>query len=120
MIGREWIVDAYGCTPESLREREKLEKLFNTLVSTLALHPVKPADWHVFPEPGGLTGMLMLEESHLACHTFPEHGSLCLNLFCCKPRPEFNFVFYLAREFGAESVRVRRTERPYGTLPPAA
>ena len=120
MTGREWIVDAYGCTPDALRDRERLDKLFNTLVSVLGLHPVKPADWHVFPEPGGLTGMQMLEESHLACHTFPEHGSICLNLFCCRPRPEFNFVFYLAREFGADSVRVRRTERPYGSLPPAA
>ncbi|MBI3683348.1 MAG: S-adenosylmethionine decarboxylase [Acidobacteria bacterium] len=120
MNGREWIVDAYGCLPDALKDRERIEKLFGSLVSALALHPVRPSEWHQFPEPGGLTGFLMLEESHLACHTFPEFGSLCLSLFCCRPRPEFNFVFYLAREFGAESVRVRRIERPYGALPTAA
>jgi S-adenosylmethionine decarboxylase len=120
MTGREWIVDAYGCQPESLRDPERLEKLFHQLIQTFGLRPVSPPSWHQFPEPGGFTGMVMLEESHLTCHTFPEHGSLCLNLFCCKPRPEFNYVFYIAREFGAESVRVRRIERPYGGLPAAA
>lgn len=120
MTGREWIVDAYGCAPDALKDRALLEALFQNLISALGLHPVKPAEWHQFPEPGGLTGFLMLEESHLACHTFPEHGSICLSLFCCRPRPEFNYLFYLTRHFKAESVRVRRIERPYGSLPPAA
>jgi len=120
MTGREWVVDAYGCRPEDLKSSERLEQLFNQLISSLALKPVASPQWHQFPEPGGITGFVILEESHLAVHTFPEHGSLCLSLFCCKPRPEFNFVFYLGGQFGAESVRVRRIERPYGTLPPAA
>jgi S-adenosylmethionine decarboxylase len=121
MTGREWIVDAYGCYPDALKDCVRLQQLFQRLVEILQLRPLCPAQWHQFPEPGGgVTGFLLLEESHLSCHTFPEHQSLCLNLFCCRPRPEFNYVYYLSREFGAESVRVRRIERPYGTLPPAA
>lgn len=120
MTGREWIVDAYGCKESALRDRNTLTELFEQLYSTLKLKPIQPAAWHDFPDPGGVTGFAMLEESHLAVHTFPEHGSLCLNLFCCSPKPEFNFVYYLARHFGAESVRVRRMDRPYGSLPPAA
>ena len=114
MTGREWIVDAYGCSAESLRNRGRLEKLFAHLIDTLALNPVEPQQWHQFPEPGGFTGFVILAESHLACHTFPEHGSMCLSMFCCKPRPEFNWVHYLGTEFGAVSVRVRRMDRQYG------
>lgn len=114
MTGREWIVDAYGCSPESLRDRQCLEKLFAQLIETLGLHPVEPQQWHQFPEPGGLTGFVILAESHLACHTFPEHGSMCVSLFCCNPREEFNWVYCLAQDFGAETVRVRRLERRYG------
>jgi S-adenosylmethionine decarboxylase len=55
----------------------------------------------------------MLRESHLACHTFPEYGSICLNLFCCRPRAEYDFAGELARRLGADSVRVRLIERPY-------
>lgn len=120
MTGREWIVDAYGCRPAALRDQAALERLFEELYSTLKLKPVGAAAWHLFPDPGGVTGFALLEESHLAIHTFPEHGSLCLNLFCCSPKPEFNYVYYFAREFGAESVRVRRMDRPYAALPPAA
>jgi S-adenosylmethionine/arginine decarboxylase-like enzyme len=36
------------------------------------------------------TGLVLFAESHLAVHSFPEHGSLTLNLFCCRPG-EWNF-----------------------------
>ena len=65
------------------------------------------------PVTGGVTGLCLLAESHLACHTFPEHQSICLNVFCCQPRPDWDFAGYLEREFGAGEVRVRRIDRPY-------
>jgi S-adenosylmethionine decarboxylase len=54
--------------------------------------------------------MLLLEESHLTVHTFPEHGTLCLNLFCCRPRPAGDFAGWL-EEFHPQHVEVRRLER---------
>jgi S-adenosylmethionine decarboxylase len=113
MTGVEWFVEAYDCDPASLTDVGKLRLLLDTLVRELPLHPVGEAMWHTFDGAGGVTGLCLLAESHFACHTFPEHGTLCLNLFCCKPRPEWDFTAYLRREFGAASVRVRRMERPY-------
>jgi S-adenosylmethionine decarboxylase len=115
MNGIEWIVDAHGCCAESLRSVALLRKLFERIISGLRLRPVGETQWHEFPNTGGITCLCLLAESHLACHTFPEFGSLCLNLFCCLPREEWNFQAALADIFGATSVRVRIVTRPYGS-----
>jgi S-adenosylmethionine decarboxylase len=115
MSGIEWIVEAHGCEARALADLDKLRDLFARMVEELGLRPVGETQWHQFPAPGGITGLCLLAESHLTCHTFPEHGSLCLNLFCCKPRPEWDFASYLKINFVAESVEVRRLERAYAT-----
>ena len=112
-VGREWVVEAHGCDPDALADLPTLRALFERIVEGLRLHPVADPLWHVFPAPGGITGMVLLAESHLTCHTFPEHGSLCLNLFCCTPRDEWDFEGDLASSFGAERVTVRSFTRPY-------
>jgi S-adenosylmethionine decarboxylase len=115
MHGIEWIVEAQGCRAEQLRDPAGLQLLFDSLIRDLELHPVGETRWHQFPGTGGVTGLCLLSESHLAIHTFPEHQSLCLNLFCCRPREDWNFEAELRTRFGAEHVNVRRVLRPYGS-----
>lgn len=117
--GREWIIEARGCPPDALRDPACLQALFARLIADLHLTPVAPAVWHVFPAPGGITGMVVLAESHLACHTFPEYGSICLNLFCCRWRDDVDAAGLLAEMLGARDTVVRRIDRDYGPLEPA-
>lgn len=118
--GREWIVEAYGCDPVRLADPAALRALFDAIVHGLSLHPVGDALWHQFPAPGGITGMLMLAESHLTVHTFPEHASACLNLFCCTPRAVWDWNGRLAALLGAQTVGVRELAREYADLPMVA
>ncbi|HZO51378.1 MAG TPA: S-adenosylmethionine decarboxylase [Bryobacteraceae bacterium] len=119
MSGCEWVVDARGCDPASLRDLGRLRSLLERMVEDLPLHPVGAPMWHQFPGEGGVTGLCLLSESHFACHTFPEYGSLCINLFCCRQRENWDFAGYLIREFGARDVEVRRLDRDYaGVLVP--
>ena len=113
MCGCEWLIEARGCDRTALANPEKLQALFDRLIDALGLHPVSQAAWHRFPGAGGITGVCLLAESHLACHTFPEYGSLCLNVFCCRPRPDWDFESYLTHAFDAATVTVRRVDRPY-------
>jgi S-adenosylmethionine decarboxylase len=112
MSGCEWVVEAHACDPAALSDAGALQALFTRLVDGMELHPVGEAQWHQFPG-GGITGLALLQESHIACHTFPEYRSLCLNVFCCRPRADWGFEAHLKRAFGAQSVEVRRLERPY-------
>jgi S-adenosylmethionine decarboxylase len=125
--GEEWIVEALGCDPMRLADPVALRALFAAMVSELSLHPVGEPLWHQFPSPlatadgdggeaGGITGMLMLAESHLTIHTFPEHASACLNLFCCTPRAPWDWPARLRELLGAQEVRVRHLYREYADV----
>ena len=113
MAGVEWIVEAHGCSPGGLRDLAILRALFLALIDDLGLHTVGEILWHQFPNTGGITGLALLSESHLTCHTFPEHRSICLNLFSCLPRPRWDFETRLREFLGAERINVRDVTRDY-------
>jgi S-adenosylmethionine decarboxylase len=113
MNGREWIVEAFGCDARALIDQHRLEELFRLIVAAMDLHPLDKTNWHQFPNTGGITGVSLLRESHITCHTFPEYESLCLNVFCCRPRPAGDFEALLKTGFAPSRVSVRQVERPY-------
>jgi S-adenosylmethionine decarboxylase len=117
-IGTEWLIEASGCDADSLRDVNRLRELFSRVIAELDLHPLHDPSWHVFPGQGGVTGFVMLTESHLACHTYPEHGVATINLYCCRPREEWPWRDRVAELLGATDVRVRSVERGAG-VPPA-
>lgn len=115
VLGTEWIVDAHGCDPFALRSPAALARLFARIVEELELHPAAAPLWHVFPGEAGITGLLLLTESHLACHTFPERGFAAFDLYSCRPSQQWPWAERLAEALGASDVRVRSVRR--GELP---
>jgi S-adenosylmethionine decarboxylase len=113
MIGIEWLIEAFGCAETRLRDQAQLSVLFETIVSRMQLRPVGASVWHVSPESGGATGIWLLQESHLAIHTFPEYRSACVNIFCCTARPGLDWRTTLFGALGATDVHVRECERLY-------
>lgn len=108
--GIEWIVDAFGCTPERLRALVEVEALLHAAVDAIGLTVISTAS-HVFPEPGGVTALFLLSESHLTIHTFPETGIATINLYCCRPRADFDWAALCQRLLEAREVTVRRLPR---------
>lgn len=110
-VGTEWLVDAYGCRADTLRDAASVRAFLERVLARLDLHAVGDGVWHAFPGEGGVTGMLLLTESHLTIHTYPEHGIATVNLYCCRERPHFPWHDELAHAFGAERVTVRSVLR---------
>jgi len=109
--GREWIVDATGAEPEALRDLARVQGIVDLLVSELRLSPVGEPRWHVFPGEAGVTGLVLLSESHVAVHTFPELGLATFNLYCCRPRAPWPWQERLQQLLGAKRVLVRVLDR---------
>lgn len=114
-VGTEWLVDAEGCSAEGLRDIETLRRVCEEVVAELGLRVVGEPMWHQFPQPGGVTGLYLLTESHLACHTFPETGLATFNLYCCRPRPPFAWDERLRALLNASRVTVRTAVRGAGS-----
>ncbi|RMG03110.1 MAG: S-adenosylmethionine decarboxylase [Acidobacteria bacterium] len=109
-VGYEWIVDAFNCDSQILRNEAILRGIFSLIISDLKLNVIEQS-WHCFPGAGGVTGLALLSESHLACHTYPEYKIATFNLYCCNQRPEWEWEFNLKRFLGAEKVRVLFIQR---------
>ena len=110
-VGTEWLIEAAGCDAEALRDVGRLRGVFERAVRELDLRVVGEPLWHKFPGEGGATGLAMLTESHLACHTYPEFGVATFNLYCCRERPEWPWAERLGEMLGASAVSVRGVTR---------
>lgn len=90
-VGEVWSLDVVGLSPARLAGPpgvEALRALFDAVIAEAQLHPVAEPIWHLFGgDHAGVTGIVALSESHLACHTFPEHGGITLDLYTCVDRP---------------------------------
>lgn len=111
IVGFEWLIDARDCDENTLREVETLRQVFARIISDLKLKTIGDGIWHKFDGEGGVTGLVMLTESHLACHTYPEHGTATFNLYCCRERPEWDWSENFKKMLGAKEVRIERIVR---------
>lgn len=109
--GTEWLIDVQDCDPARLRCLDTLRELCEQLITDLELNVVGQSQWHQFPGPAGVTGLYLLSESHLACHTFPEFGFATFNLYCCRQREPWDWESQLTRRLGAGRVSIRQLER---------
>ena len=107
-----------------LRDRARLAGLLDTLPALLGMHPIAPAQVvEVGPnnlkDPGGLSGFVMIAESHISFHTFPARGFVTIDLYTCRDTLTRTRVVTLMTEaFGITSVDVFCRTAAYAILWP--
>ena len=110
-LGTEWLIDASGCDTAALADLNRLRAVFDRVIRDLGLNVLGEIAWHQFDHPGGISGLAMLSESHLSCHTYPEFGAATFNLYCCRERTSWSWETTLKEMLGATTVNVRVFER---------
>ncbi len=111
IVGTEWLVEAEECNENRLRDEKLLRAVFSRIIGDLGLKTIEEPLWHKFGGEGGVTGLVMLTESHLACHTYPEHRVATFNLYCCRMRPAWDWEENLKEMLSATKVKITKIER---------
>ena len=130
MHGLHLTADLHGCTAAQrlMTDPGALRAHCLQAVAAAGLRPVAEV-FHRFPAPGpagdeaaagGVTGVVLLAESHLAVHTWPELGAVTLDVYVCNLQADNSaraegLLYALAAAFGAASSHRQRLARGLGT-----
>jgi S-adenosylmethionine decarboxylase proenzyme len=80
-LGRHVLAELYDCPPEKLNDVQRLRHELAS-AATAAGAEVVESFFHQFA-PHGVSGVVVISESHLAIHTWPEYGYAALDVFTC-------------------------------------
>lgn len=116
-LGRQLLVELYDCDPARIddpaRVRESMLEAARRARATIVTEA-----FHRF-NPQGVSGVVVIAESHLAVHTWPEHGCASIDLFSCSDRMDaWLAIEHLRIAFGAGRMECREIARG-AVLPPA-
>jgi len=117
MFGPHLTLDLYGCDKKKLNDHSFIFSMLSDMPEMLGMHKFAapqltdiPAQPNSF-DKGGLTGFVILVESHLSIHTFPADSFASMDIFSCKYFSEDNAIKYTMEKLGATRVEVNRIER---------
>ena len=114
-FGPHLMLDGYGCDKDRLTDLNLIYRILEELPARIGMTKIMPP--YVFkysgvkPEDWGLSGFVLIAESHISIHTFPEKNFVSADIFSCKT---FDFGFageYLKDAFGMEKVECNVLDR---------
>lgn len=109
-IGHHWLIEIYGVGMECLKEKADVQKVLNGAVEAAKATKVSES-FHQF-SPFGVSGVIVIEESHFTIHTWPEYGYAAIDFFTCGVSIDCQkAVDYLKQAFQTKEVEVQYLKR---------
>ena len=116
-LGQQLIVELYGCNRTLLDDPSRLEQILTEAISRSGGTIIRPC-FHQF-SPHGVTGVVVIAESHVSIHTWPEFGYCALDVFTCGTQVKTDQIFEFVRsELEAQETSVMEVKRGTLVLPP--
>ena len=109
------VVDGYGASPEKLADADLVYRFLDAFPDAIGMtkvirpqvytyHGQKAEDW-------GVSGFVVIAESHISVHTFPERGYINVDIFSCREFDTDPAVEEVVRAFGIAETKVWTLER---------
>ena len=116
-LGQQLIVELYGCDTTLLDNPGRLEQILTEAIRRSGGTIIKPCFHHFSPH--GVTGVVVIAESHVAIHTWPEFGYCAFDVFTCGKQVQTDQIFeYVRSELKAQETSVMEVKRGTLVLPP--
>jgi S-adenosylmethionine decarboxylase len=80
-LGKQILVELYDCASYILNDRNRIERVTKEAVQ-LSGATIIATTFHTF-SPFGVSGVVVIAESHVAIHTWPEYGYAAVDIFTC-------------------------------------
>jgi S-adenosylmethionine decarboxylase len=100
-MGRHVISELWGCDVEKLNDIKFIETTFVEAALKSGAE-VREVAFHKFA-PHGVSGVVIISESHLTIHSFPEHGYASIDVYTCGELNPKTAADYIAEALNAET-----------------
>jgi S-adenosylmethionine decarboxylase len=109
-IGSHVLADLYGIARGLLCDGAALQGVLQAAAREAGAH-VLASHFHSFGENNGVTGVVLLAESHLSIHTWPEYGFAAADIFMCGASQPERALGVLVRALAPTRQQVRTLGR---------
>jgi S-adenosylmethionine decarboxylase len=114
VVGKHLLADLSGVSAELLRDSAALEALLRAAAQAAGA-TILGSHFHHFGAGGGVTGVVLLAESHMSVHTWPESGFVAADIFMCGPADPMIAIELLLAALEPEQRQIRSVARAAAT-----
>ena len=108
-------IDGYGASPEKLEDTDTVYRFLDEFPDAIGMNKIVPPQVYTYhgktPEDWGVSGFVIIAESHISVHTWPEIDYAAFDIFTCGACTPEGAVEHLRRELGADRFEVRKIRR---------
>ncbi|MEF3169001.1 MAG: adenosylmethionine decarboxylase [Deltaproteobacteria bacterium] len=114
-FGQHLMMDGYGCDQSILMDLDRIYDFLSRYPGEINMTKIMPP--YVFkysglvPEDWGISGFVLIAESHISVHTFPEKLYMSLDIFSCKPFDTEAAIAHIKKIFDIKKVEIRLIDR---------
>jgi S-adenosylmethionine decarboxylase len=109
-LGDHLLVELYECDSDKLNDLKKVERVLGEAVRISGATALKTS-FHQF-ESQGVSGVIIIAESHFTIHTWPEYGYAALDIFTCgESIDSLKALDYIEKELDVKTLSVTEIKR---------
>jgi S-adenosylmethionine decarboxylase len=108
-LGHHAMLELFGCDPAACDDPHAVRRALHDAAAAMGT-PVLGEAYHRFA-PQGVSGVILIAESHVSCHSWPEVGYVAVDIYTCGAVPPKAALDAMRRAFGARTWLVQDVVR---------